>query len=260
MLPSRRTRWFYWGGLAILLTVLVLLRKQAYYAGGPSSSDLVVLIVWLTLLLAPLFQVVELSGLKVQHQMDEVKRDVAHELSVFRTEIAATISGNSTASSAVNFYSLPNAEQLQTLAKQVAFESAVQRSSTHIGGTVKVSTERPDVPSQIEDMFAFRFDLEQKLNRIRSSGELGHAAGASTYNPAISIIRTLAVRGFLSNAETDALRTIWNITSLAVHGRPLPPDALKFVRETYPPISKALDQVVDELTRRMETKPDEEQA
>lgn len=247
MLPSRRARWFYWGGLTILNTILILARRQVFLDGTAASSDLVILVVWLALLLAPLFQAVELFGLKFQHQIDELKQDVARQLSVFRTEITTTMSSNSIASSAVTLYPQLTTEQLETLARRLASESTAQREKKDIGGFIEVLKRRPDVPPQVSEMFAFRYSLEGKVNRILSLLHSSHTSRQARQRPVVSLAGELAARDLLSAIEAQALPAMWGITSQAIHGRPVSSDELEFVRETFPAISEALDQVATEL-------------
>lgn len=68
--------WFrilWWVVLLIPLTIFLFQRYSAFVAGSAVSADIVVLLIWVGLALAPVFQEVQLFGLKLKQEVQAIR-------------------------------------------------------------------------------------------------------------------------------------------------------------------------------------------
>lgn len=72
--------WFkiiWWLLLLAALTLFLYSRLPSLAAGGAVSADIVIFLVWIGLALAPIFPEIELFGLRLKQEIDQIKREVA---------------------------------------------------------------------------------------------------------------------------------------------------------------------------------------
>jgi glucan phosphoethanolaminetransferase (alkaline phosphatase superfamily) len=62
--------------LFLALSWLLVLRYPAIASGTSSTSDIVILLLWIALMLAPIFQEVNLFGLQLRRSIDSLREQV----------------------------------------------------------------------------------------------------------------------------------------------------------------------------------------
>jgi ABC-type transport system involved in multi-copper enzyme maturation permease subunit len=80
-------RILWWLSLSLLLSAFLYSRHAALFAGTASLLDLVAFIVWIALLLAPLFSEVSFLGLTIKQQLNDLKQHVASEVASIKTTL-----------------------------------------------------------------------------------------------------------------------------------------------------------------------------
>lgn len=89
---SNWERSLWWFLLVLLFTTFVIWRLPVYLGGGKSTTvDAIVLVVYIALLLAPLFQEVSLFGVSLKNKIDEVKAEVDTLKAEFRNSVTVNI-------------------------------------------------------------------------------------------------------------------------------------------------------------------------
>ncbi len=86
--------WFkilWWILLLIGLSVFLLKRYSDLIVGKPAGIDMLVMVVWLALLLMPLFQEVSLFGLTFKKEFEALKTNVKDEVASIRAEIRNSV-------------------------------------------------------------------------------------------------------------------------------------------------------------------------
>ena len=73
---STRLRVIWWFFLVGVLTYLVLQRFNSFVSGSASPMDILVFLIWISLLLVPLFQEVSLFGVNLTKEIDSLKSDL----------------------------------------------------------------------------------------------------------------------------------------------------------------------------------------
>jgi len=86
--------WFkvgWWLILFGLLTLFLYGRYPDLKAGNASLLDNVALLIWIALALAPIFQEINLFGIKLRQQFDELKQHISQQVSNLQTEIRTSV-------------------------------------------------------------------------------------------------------------------------------------------------------------------------
>jgi len=53
--------------------------------------DSIVFIIWIGICLAPIFQEMDLFGIKLKQDIQELKKDLTHQLAILKTEVTSSI-------------------------------------------------------------------------------------------------------------------------------------------------------------------------
>lgn len=190
---------------------------------------------WVALLLAPLFSEVELLGVKLKREVEKAKDELKREIVALKTDITSAVDIRTHISPHI-YLSPPADSQLPTIEDQVkrAVELTLAgASATPPGESGPVRQLDDDIVS----LFRTRRDLEIELRRIAGERQVlasGRPVGG------FQIARSLSQSEILSPGLFGAIRDVYAICSPAVHGEPVTPAQISFVREVGPGLLKAL--------------------
>ena len=235
---SNRFRIAWWVGLTATLTVLLALRFPAFRAGTTAPLDVFVFLVWVALLLSPLFSEVSLFGISLKRELQQLRSDVTSQITSLKADISAAIDVRNTFSPQIILpRPLPDA-QLPELRQHV--DVAVERTleEQHVDVPPRAGRPSIDVDSDVQYLFATRYNLEKELRRIASSREWT-PSGSRTASVAqlVSIARET---GFLSAGLVSAIREVNIICSRAIHGENVSAAQVDFVRDVASELIAAL--------------------
>lgn len=76
--------------------------------GKPTYFDSIVFIVWVGIRLAPIFQEMDLFGVKLKQDIQDLKKDLSHQLAILKTEITSSIEVSSANSNQVYVNTTPS--------------------------------------------------------------------------------------------------------------------------------------------------------
>ena len=66
-------------------------RQEDLIGGKPTYFDSIVFIVWIGICLAPIFQEMDIFGIKLKQDIQELKKDLTHQLAILKTEVTSSI-------------------------------------------------------------------------------------------------------------------------------------------------------------------------
>lgn len=233
---SAGARRVYWLGLIALLTWFLSTRIQDARAGHATAADSLVFAVWIALLLAPLFSEVELLGVKLKQEVEKAKEDIKREIVSLKTEITSAIEVRTNVSP--NFYLAPPADaQLPTLEaqiKRVLDRYDVPRAPQPLDERVYAEAA---ADGDVLFLMTTRRDLEVELRRIVRERQL-----SNTDRPVagMQLARTLGQAEIVDHELLKAVREVYAVCSPAVHGEPVSPAKVDFVRDIAPSLIAAL--------------------
>jgi hypothetical protein len=226
--------WFkivWWVLLLVGLGVILTKRYNELITGKLVGSDVLVLVVWLALLLLPLFQEISLFGLTFKKEFETLKTNVRDEVSSIRSEIRNSVDIRTQISPNFVFPPPPPDSQLPAIEKSIrgVLEAVLnERDISHAAVSQEVLAAPPDA----ELLFRARYNMERELRRIWQ-----HRAQESAerrFMPTLRIAQSLVEWELINPGVERAIREVWVAASPAIHGEPVTPAKVAFVRDVAP--------------------------
>jgi hypothetical protein len=233
MKNSENFKTVWWGILVIVIGFYLWGRYPKLIEGAPSYFDAIVFVIWIGVCLAPIFQEMDLFGIKLKQQIDDLKKDVNHQLSLMKTELKSSIEVSNANNNQIYFQSgtvPPKDSEIPDLSDQI------QRTLNQMGIT-PASEETEDFgvdPIHVE-MFKVRLAFENLLREYSGISE--------KYRRRYSVGKLLSeLRNYegVSKQVLHGAMEVISVCNYAVHGEPLTKAQISFVRESAPGLLKAL--------------------
>jgi hypothetical protein len=224
----------YWLGLVGVLTWFLLLRLTDAVAGRATPVDALVFLIWVALLLAPLFAEVELLGVKLKQEVEKAKDEIKREIVALKTEITSAIEVRTNVSPNI-YLSPPPDSQLPTIEREV--KRAVERAFAARGSRPRPTETLPPIDKDTLFLIETRRELEIELRRIAKQRQL-----LTSDRPlaGTQLLRLLEKAEVLGPDLVRAIRDVYAVCSPAVHGELVSAAQVAFVRDVGPELIKAL--------------------
>ncbi|WP_010526990.1 hypothetical protein [Thermophagus xiamenensis] len=146
----------WWIILIGITTRTLLLRNEDIISGKSVPFDIFVFIIWVALMLAPLFQEINIFGIKLKQSIDELKsqiNEVKNEISN-KNPFNPTINLTPTADNKIQELEDKYSKILDNILKNKGITSQTEPQNTF------------NVPESNQFLFATRFRIETELRRI----------------------------------------------------------------------------------------------
>jgi hypothetical protein len=232
--------WFkitWWALLLLGFGVVLSMRYRDLIAGKPIGTDVVVLVVWLALLLLPLFQEISVFGLTFKREFEALKTNVRDGVASLRTEIRNSVDIRTQISPNFVFPLAPPDSQLPAIEKTI--QAVIEGVSTRLDvPPVAASGEELGAPPDAVLLFRARYNIERELRRIWKQ----HAQDATQrrFLPTLRIAQSLAEWELIDSGIEKAIRDVWLVASPAVHGEPVTQAKVAFVSDVAPQLVATL--------------------
>ncbi|HGS5506172.1 hypothetical protein BBL91_11235 [Vibrio parahaemolyticus] len=233
MKNSENFKTLWWGVLVLILGFYLWDRYPTLSSGSSSSFDVVVFIVWVAICLAPIFQEMNLFGFKFKQQMDDMKKDLNHQMTLMKTELKSSIEVSNANSNQIYFQSgnvPPQDSEIPDLAEQI------QQTLKDMGiSTAKQDTQDYGVDPVHVEMFKVRLAFENVLRNysiVTDDSKRKYSIGM--------MLSSLKNYSSISKEVLTGVREVVSICNYAVHGEPLSETQISFVRQSAPGLLKAL--------------------
>jgi hypothetical protein len=217
----------WWCLLTLGVTWVLYRRYPDLVAGHAAPVDIFVFAIWIALMLVPLFQEVSFLGVRFKQEVDDLKAFVTTQIGDIRADVRNAIDVRTTFSPNFTF-PLPTSDaQLPALESKI--KSAVSEAlSAHGLDAGKIKSSSVDVPDDVSLMFSIRYSLEKELRRIASGRLIASEARPMSIT---RIARALTEGGLIEPRLESAIREVYAVCSPAVHGEPVTPRQIAFVRD-----------------------------
>src|SRR2546425_4807005 len=80
-----------WGAIVAVLSTFVVYRFDAISRGSATPMDMAILLVWIAVLLGPLFQEVSVFGVQIKREIGALREEVREQLWTIRNEIRNSV-------------------------------------------------------------------------------------------------------------------------------------------------------------------------
>lgn len=221
--------WFL--ALLVFSTLYVWYYRFDIYQLEKINAQNLIFILWLILLLLPLFSEMEFLGIKVKKEVKKATEEVKSSLHNIQTQISQMQMTNSVANNiSLSNSILPSEQKLEELLE-----------------SVKELQERyPKVPKVNDDKINKEVDNNVYLFKVRleieiSLRELCEKIGFMEKKPIIGMLRILNRTEIVDNVTCELISQVNKIANRGVHGEIVSKEYLMFVEKTYPEIIRQLD-------------------
>ena len=220
----------------LVLTAYLVSRHTALVRGDSVPADIVVFLVWMALLLVPLFQEIELFGLRFKQQVEKAKEELRAEIHSVRAELrnAVDVRTNQTFSPQITLPAPAPDWQLPDI--EVMVRTAMRDTLAAHGITQPPPVARgvPPVDDNLAFLFATRYGLEKELRRLAADRGLVRRASV------VQLLRMLVDAGVMGESLANAVREVYAVTTPAIHGEEVTGAQVDFVRQVGPQLINSL--------------------
>lgn len=202
--------------------------------------DNLIFVIWLLLLLLPLFSEMELFGIKLKKEVEKVKQEAKEDIKELKRDIQI-ISVANQFSNQIQLYTnvpLPSKEDIKEakneLSKSINAESSL-KTMMFAEGLLKSVTE-----SSVY-LFQVRLVIEDLMYKLAIN--CGYSGGKASFP---QILDHLTRNEYLNSKIIENLKQVRAICNRGVHGEIVSDDYLNYVREAFPYLVSHLENALHE--------------
>lgn len=242
--------WFkvtWWLLLFGAVSGFLLQRYPVLISGTGNAVDALTVLIWFALALVPIFHEIDIFGVKLKQEIQELKTEVAKQFAVLQTEVRTSVRTEVSPHFHIP-YPAPDS-QLPDLENQIkaAIESAFRER-----GVATVPPEQIDfqISDDVQYLFSVRLGIERELRRIWDSAlqegwvRDSRATQSRRYQSIGRMTENLVRAEMLRPELGSALREVYAVCSPAVHGEDTSEAQVSFVRDVAPGLITALRAIV----------------
>jgi len=221
-----------WWIILLLLTGTILFKRyEAITTGQSVPADVFVFLIFVALMLVPIFSEIEFFGLKLKKEIDELKADISLKFGDIKNEIRT--SQNQTLNQTIQAYGQygppPPDSKLPELEEEI---DRIVKAKLQEHGVIidQPLASRIDVPDDNLTMFKVRYNIETQLRRIWENRFDEKAFDPRfRHQPTMRIIQDLTKFEIIDNNFYGILREILSICNYAIHGEQVTDKQVSFV-------------------------------
>jgi hypothetical protein len=225
-----KRKWWYLT-LLILSTIYILNHKNDISQLKEFNAMNLIFIIWLVLMLLPLFSEMEFFGIKLKKEVEKAKTEIKENLNDLRMQIIDLKISNSNVNTinVGNGY-LPSEQKLKELEGN---------------SEVKI-----DIPPETKVIEKIKFEISEEstyLFKIRTTIEkaLTDLCEKTDYNGHKSIVQMaqhLNRRELIAGNTVELISQITKITNRGIHGEIVSNEYIDFINRVFPALQKQLDE------------------
>ncbi len=237
---SKTFKLFWWIALLLICGGLFYWRLGPISNGQSAPIDVFIFLIFVGLLLVPIFNEVEFFGIKLKQEIDELKTQISLQFGDLRNEIknsqVQTIHQNFS-----SFGKPPTDEELPALEIQVDKILKLKLKEYGLETEKKLITEL-EVPANNLMLFQVRYNIEKELSRIWQNYCEEFPIDPGRF-PLTKIIRELMRYNVIDSELHNILRETLSICNYAIHGQDVSEYQISFVNRNGNEIINILKQL-----------------
>lgn len=231
---TMKTVW--WAFVTLVLTITLMLRSPDIAAGSSTQVDMAIAVVWLGLLIAPLFEQVSLFGLTMKREIEKLREAMSGQITELRSEVRNAVEVRATVSPQFHFTPPPPADyQLPDIEGRI--QSAVAAEFARHGSSATSSVVSTlAVPNEVSILFSARYHLERELRQLAQRRNLDLESKSFIRRPpgVLRLLEALQSAELIAPQTASGIREVYSVCSTAVHGEPVTDAKVQFVRDVAP--------------------------
>lgn len=219
-------------------------RLGAVTSGDATTIDGLIIVVWLGLALAPIFNEINVFGLQLKQDLENFKSDVDENISQIRTELNTYVSSNNQQNT--NVHILPPVAQLSEVAEE-NFNKFSQGVSSNDVPAAKIeagfeSAISDDDKFLITAKFALENQLKSAYNTALAEGKVVGTALLPLVKPLkyAELLEHIKSAGYVGDAYVEGFKAAYQICEGAAQGQELKEYHVEFVRKYAPKLLATL--------------------
>lgn len=230
-----------WWIILLLLTGFILYKRyEAITTGQSVIADVFIFLIFVALMLVPIFKEVDFFGIKLKKEIEDLKQDINIKLGDIKTEIKN--SQVQTVHNTFQGFGAPSPDN-----KLPELETEIDRivkakMKEHGVADNKSMREIVDVPDYNLQLFKIRYNIETQLRRIWGQyfDTIDFDPGVA---PVIKMIPMLIQQQIIDIDFSEILKEILSICNYAIHGKSLTDKQVKFVINNAKQVLDYLNQI-----------------
>ncbi len=231
-----RFRW--WIALLIFFSSIII--YKLFTTGLTTVLDLIIVLISIVLLLMPLFEEIDIFGLRLKKEIDSLRTDLTSQIINLRSDVQNSIHIGMNQKQIINNYqSPPPDEELYKMEKN--YNSFFNEFYDFVN--VKKPEEVPDleVPVEITFLLSTRYRIEKELRRIWSD----KFDRETPKYPAIKLLNDLNQHEIIDLEISKAIRDIFRVCNPAIHGEDvkITKTQINFVKDLTPKVISVLEKI-----------------
>jgi hypothetical protein len=237
---SRTFKAIWWAILILGIGYYMSGRLEQLQAGNPTWFDALAFIAWLALSLGPFFKEMEFLGFKLKQEVRELKQHVSSEVAALRDIVQNNEQRQSLSSTHYIGYPPPTDAQLPNIQEQV--RAAVREAVGELA-PLQPSPAQPGggLPPDVVLLASSRIALERVLRDLYRSFASTTISNLVRHEPVTRIVNALIRTEVITPELGHAIREVYSVCSLAMHGEDVSSAKVEFVRNTAPELLNALE-------------------
>lgn len=212
--------------MLIISSIYVFIYRYDIYQMTELNAQNLIFILWLILLGLPLFSEIEIGSVKLKREIEQTRAEVKESIGELKYQILE-MKVNNTNSNMLVFSNqpLPSKDELSQLQQHIEHDNSIRSSDN---SDFKISEDNIY-------LFQVRLSLEKQLSALCNFFNYGERRSI----PAMA--QFLVQHEVFDRKTAELIREIINIANRGVHGEIIDDDYVRFVKNTYPAIKKALE-------------------
>ena len=236
---DKLNKFYWWIFLLILATIFLIFRIYSILAGFSNPIDFIIFLIWIALLLVPFFEEINVFGIKLKREIEDLKTDLTSQIISLRSDVHNSI--NLKSEIKPNFYlNPPNDEQLTKIEENLKKKLEETLKDKGIGQVEKFPEF--DVDEGVKFLFSVRYQIEREIRRIWDDIFLGKKMNRNRFS-ILMMINDLTEAGIIDHSSAGIIREVTRVCNPTIHGEDVSNKQVDFVRKIAPELITILKSI-----------------
>ncbi|MCE7698998.1 MAG: hypothetical protein K8E24_009310 [Methanobacterium paludis] len=275
--PEKFNKFYWWIALIISLAIILFIRRNSIINGTTTPMDIVIFLVFIALLLVPIFEEINIFGIKLKREIEDIKTSVTGVKSNITgvksdvlgvktdltgvktnvTEVKTELTGQilNLRTDVQNSINIKNEANQQNIIYTSFPDSQVQQREQYSRKVLEdakkvynledISLEI-DAPDDVKYLFSVRYGIEKEVRSIwiHELGEDYDEESVLKVSKSTNrMIHDLLRYEIISPKYARVISDVYSICSLAIHGRDVSLSKYNYVQDIAPELISFLKSI-----------------